>query len=34
MGVLGSAVAALSTFYQDSIDPRDHDGVEIEHRSA
>ena len=29
MGILASAVAALSTFYQSSMDPRDHDAVEI-----
>ena len=29
MGILASAVAALSTFYQSSEDPHDHDHVEI-----
>ncbi len=29
MAVLSSAVSALSTFYQDSLDPFDHDQVEI-----
>jgi len=29
MAVLSSAVSALSTFYQDSLDPFDHDHVEI-----
>lgn len=29
MPVLASAVSALSTFYQDSLDPFDHDQVEI-----
>jgi citrate synthase len=29
MGILTSAVAALSTFYQDSSDPHDDDGVEM-----
>jgi citrate synthase len=29
MGILASAVAALSTFYQGSEDPHDHDDVEI-----
>ena len=29
MGILTSAVAALSTFYQDSSDPRDAEGVEM-----
>ncbi|HYL41664.1 MAG TPA: citrate synthase [Candidatus Binatus sp.] len=29
MGTLASAVAALSTFYRDSVDPRDPDDVEI-----
>ena len=29
MGILASAVSALSTFYQSSMDPRDHDAVEI-----
>src|ERR687888_1316738 len=29
MPVLSSAVSALSTFYQDSLDPFDHDQVEI-----
>ena len=29
MGILTSAVAALSTFYQDSSDPHDADGVEM-----
>ncbi|HYL40176.1 MAG TPA: citrate/2-methylcitrate synthase, partial [Candidatus Binatus sp.] len=29
MGILASAVAALSTFYRDSVDPRDPDDVEI-----
>jgi citrate synthase len=29
MGILTSAVAALSTFYQDSSDPHDPDGVEM-----
>jgi len=29
MGILASAVAALSTFYQNSEDPHDHDHVEI-----
>ncbi len=29
MGILASAVAALSTFYRDSVDPRDADDVEI-----
>ena len=31
MGILASAVAALSTFYQGSIDPHDPDDVEITH---
>jgi citrate synthase len=29
MGILASAVAALSTFYRDSVDPRDADDTEI-----
>ena len=29
MPVLSSAVSALSTFYQDSLDPQDHDAVEL-----
>jgi citrate synthase len=29
MGILAAAVAALSTFYQGSVDPRDHESVEI-----